>query len=157
MKNEQLQFELNKLLSDLNVARQNIIHANWFVKGPASIHLCDKYKDYANELTNIIDQIAKRMLQIDFIPLSAIHEFASHSTIKSLKPDGFKTIPVVLDTFIHLTELIADIHVLAIEDEDEVTADLMIKLNSSFEEKIWRLKNEFAKPEAEVQTPEKKG
>lgn len=154
--NEELENQLNKLLCDLNVAGYNMLHAKWTVKGQGSHQLSGMYNYYGVNLSCFINQVAERMMQIELVPLSSMIELAQNASIRSLKPDGFRTVPAVLDTLIHLTEIVADVHALVMEDEDEVTAHILIEMNKSLEKYIWDLKKEFAKPEAEIKV-EKKG
>lgn len=147
--NKDLELSLNRLICNLNVAKQNTFHAQCVVKGSGSIYLREAYKRYEEILNCYINDFTFRLLDINGTPITSLTEIVNGATMRSLKPTGFKTVPAILDTFIHLTEDVADCHAFAIELEDEVTANYMIMLNKWLESKIRELKMEFATPDLE--------
>ena len=68
-KNQKVAEELNKLLADYQIFYQNLRGLHWNVTGNAFFMLHEKYEELYNEASEVIDEIAERILMIGGQPL----------------------------------------------------------------------------------------
>ena len=140
---EHLHKSLNQQIANWSVLYTKLHKYHWYVKGPAFFKLHEKFEEFYNEATLMVDEVAERLLTIGGQPLSTLGEYVANASIKE-------------DTNINLTaeqmvtELIADYETLvkesralialAEEAEDQETADIFTEKISEIEKDVWMLK-----------------
>jgi len=141
--NSELQQKLNNLLSDYQLYYQNLRALHWLVKGPRFFQLHEIYEKYYNEATDVVDEIAERILMVGGKPL---HTFKAYLDTASIKPvenisNESEGLQVVIDNNEHLLAAYREILVFAGEIDDEGTATLMSDLIGAAEKRLWMLKS----------------
>lgn len=143
--NNSLHQALNKQVANFAVFFTKLHHFHWFITGKTFFTLHEKFEALYDEVNNLYDAYAERLITIGGTPSSTLK---SYLEITSL---GETT---TLDAESMVDEVISDLKILSFEsreitklaqkDNDEQTADLAISTVSSFEKHIWML-NAFNK------------
>ncbi len=141
IKNQKVAKELNKLLADYQIFYQNLRGLHWNVKGPAFFMLHEKYEELYNEASEVIDEIAERILMIGGQPLHTFGEYIATSTLKEVKDvsNGKQGIELVLENSRHFLNSFNKVLALAGENEDEGTVAMLSDWVSSTEKRVWML------------------
>lgn len=142
-KNEKVTEKLNQLLADYQIYYQNLRGLHWNVKGAMFFMLHEKYEEYYNEASEVVDEIAERILMVGGQPL---HTFADYLKTASLNvvsnvSDGKEGVQIVLGDTHYLLNSFREILELAGETGDEGTAALMSEWIGAAEKRIWMLES----------------
>jgi starvation-inducible DNA-binding protein len=74
-KNQNVIENLNKLLADYQIYYQNLRGLHWNVKGAMFFMLHEKFEEYYNEASEVVDEIVERILMIGGQPLHTFTEY----------------------------------------------------------------------------------
>ena len=80
--NNELKENLNKLIASLMVLYMKLHHFHWFIAGPHSLTLHEKFEELYDEVTEHIDVVAERLLQLKEQPISTLKECLEQSLLK---------------------------------------------------------------------------
>lgn len=138
--------QLNKLLSNLQVSYMNVRGFHWNIAGKQFFQLHAKFEDHYNSLAEMADEVAERILMLGGEPVHAFSKYLKLATLseKENVSCAEDTIKEVLAETIVLLEQERAILKLAAENGDEGTVDLMTGYISKQEKLIWML-NAFLK------------
>ena len=141
--NQKLVENLNKLLADYQMYYQNLRGLHWNVKGAMFFMLHEKFEAYYNEASEVVDEIAERILTIGGQPLHTFEDYVKTATLpKAVNvSDGQKAVEIVLENNRFLLNNFREILALAAEKEDEGTAAMMSDLIGTTEKRIWMLES----------------
>lgn len=134
---------LNVLLSNYQMYYQNLRALHWNIKGKMFFMLHEKFEEFYNEASNVIDEIAERILMLRETPLHTYADYISNSTIDEVKnvSDANQSIKIVLENNNILLNDAYKVNELASEAGDEGTIALISEIISSLEKRIWMLES----------------
>lgn len=138
---EKLYKHLNTQVANLSVFFTKLHHYHWFVTGPNFYALHEKFEAFYDEVNELYDAYAERLLMIGGTPTSTLKGYLEIATIKEAHGVVSSTdmIKEILADFKQLVKELKAVLEVAQELEDEVTADLIIGTLASFEKHIWML------------------
>ena len=138
---EKLYQALNKQVANLSVFFTKLHHFHWYVTGPNFYALHAKFEEFYDEVNELYDAFAERLLMIGGNPVSNLKGYLAISSLKEAsgleKPADM--VQHILDDFKLLVTEFKEALVLAQEKSDEATADMLIGAIASFEKHIWML------------------
>jgi len=145
-KNQNVVEKLNKLLADYQIYYQNLRGLHWNVKGAMFFMLHEKYEELYNQASEVIDEIAERILMVGGKPLHTFGDFVKTATLKEVSnvSDGKAGVEIVLENTRFLLNSFTEILAEAQENGDEGTAALMSEWIGSAEKQMWMLESYLA-------------
>jgi starvation-inducible DNA-binding protein len=138
---EKLYQALNKQVANFSVFFTKLHHFHWYVTGQNFYPLHQKFEQFYDEVNELYDAYAERILMIGGNPVSNLKGYLALTSIKEATglEKTEEMVSLVLNDFKQLTQELKEVLVVAEEFGDEVTADLLISTLSSFEKHIWML------------------
>ena len=139
---EKLFQALDKQVANLSVLFTKLHHYHWYVTGPNFYALHEKFEQFYDEVNELYDEFAERLLTIGGNPSSTLKAYLEKATIKEASGDEdvMGMVKQVLADFGVIVEELKQAIPIAQDVEDEATADLFIGTISSFEKHMWMLK-----------------
>lgn len=138
---EKLYQGLNKQVANLSVLFTKLHHFHWYVSGPNFYPLHAKLEEFYDEVNELYDGFAERLLMIGGQPVSNLKGYLAITSLKEAsgaeKPE--EMLGHVLDDFKLLVTELKEVLNFAQEKGDETTADMLITTIASFEKHIWML------------------
>jgi starvation-inducible DNA-binding protein len=138
---EKLYHALNKQVANLSVLFTKLHHFHWYVTGPNFYALHAKFEEFYDEVNELYDAFAERLLMIGGQPTSNLKGYLAVTSLKeasgSEKPS--EMVQHILDDFQMLVVEFKEALKFAQEKDDEGTADMLIGAIQSFEKHIWML------------------
>lgn len=133
---------LNKQLADWNVLLVKLHNYHWNVKGPHFFTLHAKFEELYNEATIHIDNLAERILILGDKPIATMREYLDASGIKEgnnyTKPNDM--VRDLVSNYSYFIEELKNGMVIAEQDNDSVTHDLLLAISEQLAKHIWMLK-----------------
>lgn len=140
--NEQLLQILNRQVANFTVMYMKLHNFHWFITGPHFYQLHEKFEEMYDEITGYLDEVAERLLMLERKPIATLKECLNQTTIK--EAENIRTEEEMLQSVINDYELMNQEIIegikLANESSDDVTADILISIKSSFDKHLWMLK-----------------
>lgn len=138
---EKLYQGLNKQVANLSVLFTKLHHFHWYVSGPNFYPLHAKFEEFYDEVNELYDAVAERLLMIGGHPVSNLKGYLAITSLKEASgtEKAEDMIKHVLDDFKILDVEFKEVLKVAQEFGDEATADLLINAIASFEKHIWML------------------
>jgi starvation-inducible DNA-binding protein len=138
---EKLYQALNKQVANLSVLFTKLHHFHWYVTGPNFYPLHAKFEEFYDEVNELYDAVAERLLMIGGSPVSNLKGYLAITSLKEATgtEKASEMIGHVLNDFKLLVVEFKEALVLAQQQNDEATADLLIGAIASFEKHIWML------------------
>ncbi|MBN1984982.1 MAG: DNA starvation/stationary phase protection protein [Prolixibacteraceae bacterium] len=145
-KNQKLIEKLNQLLANYQIYYQNLRGLHWNVKGAMFFMLHEKYEELYNQASEVIDEIAERILMVGGQPLHTFNDYVQTATLPEVKnvSDGREGVETVLENTRFLLVSFKEIMEDAGEAGDEGTAALMSEWIGEAEKQIWMLESYLA-------------
>ena len=138
---EKLYQALNKQVSNLSVLFTKLHHFHWYVTGPNFFALHAKFESFYDEVNELYDAFAERLLTIGGHPVSNMKGYLALTSLKEAsgteKPEDM--VNQILNDFKLILIELKETLVYAQEKGDEATADLLIGTIASFEKHVWML------------------
>ncbi len=133
---------LNEQVANLIVFYVKLHNYHWFVKGSQFYQLHELFEELYDETTENYDEVAERMLMLEMVPVATLKDSLALATLKEAtgKESTDEMILNVLNDFKHLNERFGAVLEAADEAQDDVTADIMTTIRSSFQKHIWMLR-----------------
>lgn len=130
---------LNAYLSSVQINYMNVRGYHWNITGEQFFALHGKFEEIYNNLNEMADEIAERILMLGGVPL---HSFTEYSKISSIKErlnvsSAEDTVQALLSDTLQLLELEREIISFASDNEDEGTVSLVSDYIGEQEEMIW--------------------
>ena len=143
MKNENVKTveKLNQLLADYQIHYQNLRGLHWNVKGKMFFALHEKFEEYYNEATDVVDEIAERILMLGGQPLHTLGDYVSAAKLSQVAhvSDGTDAVESVLESQRYFLKRFAEIMELAGDKGDEGTAGMISEWIGDTEKQVWML------------------
>lgn len=132
---------LSQLLADLHVFYANLRGFHWNIKGINFHSLHEAFETFYNDVTEKIDEVAERILQLGATPEHRITEYAKTSKVAltGVVTDGKEALTNVLETYRILLEQERIVLAAAQEAGDEVTVGLISEYMAGQEKQVWML------------------
>ena len=131
---------LNNLLSSYQVYYQNLRNYHWNISGKHFFDLHEKFEDLYNDAKLNIDEIAERILTLRLKPVSTLSTYLERSEIKEfVTSDANEMVKAILENHRILIEHMRKVILLASENGDEGTIDMISGFLSNIEKKSWML------------------
>ena len=138
---EKLYDVLNKQVANFSVLFTKLHHFHWYVTGPQFYQLHAKFEEFYDEVNELYDAFAERLLMIGGYPVSNLKGYLAITSLKEAsgteKPE--EMVKHILDDFKLIALELKEALKISQDLGDEVTADLLISTLSSFEKHIWML------------------
>lgn len=141
MKTENLDKQLNELVSTWSVLYTKLHNYHWYVSGPSFFTLHVKFEELYNEVTLNLDDLAERILSKGGKPVATLKEHLELSLIKeaSGKEDATKMVEKLVADFKTIMKALDNGMTLASEAGDDRTEDLLNAQFQSLEKHTWML------------------
>ena len=145
-KNQKVTEQLNSLLANYQIFYQNLRGLHWNIKGAQFFALHEKYESYYNEASEVVDEVAERILMLGGKPLHTFGDYVKHATLKEVSnvSDGQEGVKAVLENSLVLVGQFREILALASDNGDDATSALMSELIGTAEKRIWMLESFLA-------------
>lgn len=141
MKTENLDKQLNELVSTWSVLYTKLHNYHWYVSGPSFFTLHVKFEELYNEVTLNLDDLAERILSKGGKPVATLKEHLELSLIKeaSGKEDATKMVEKLIADFKTIMKALDNGMALAADAGDDRTEDLLNAQFQSLEKHTWML------------------
>lgn len=138
-KSEKLAEKLNILLANYSVFYQNTRGYHWNIKGENFFELHVKFEELYNDLLVKIDEVAERILTLEYSPNHRYSDYLKASEIKESNrvSDGITAVNEILDAFKTVIGIQREILDLSDETGDEGTNALMSDYIREQEKLVW--------------------
>jgi len=135
--------QLNQLLADYQIYYQNLRTLHWYAKGRTFFALHSKFEEYYNEASEVVDELAERVLMLGGKPTHSFAQYIQASRLAETEAisDGTAAVNVVLANSEQLLNAVKETFKLAGDTEDEGTVAMLSELIGSTEKRIWMLKS----------------
>lgn len=136
---KELAEKLNVLLSNYQVFYMNVRGFHWNVKGDKFFELHLKFEELYTDFALKIDEIAERVLTLEYTPIHSYSDYLKASDIKEVKNvgDGKEGLAYVLNGFKVIITLQRELLQLSAEANDEGTNALMSDYIRQQEKLVW--------------------
>ncbi len=134
---------LNREVANFGVLYTKLHNYHWFVKGFQFYQLHQLFESLYDEVTEHFDAVAERILMLEGKPFASLKEFLANATVQ--EATGNESLLDMVKTTVadfevvnkELSELIAA----GQEAGDEVSVDLALGIQASFQKHLWMLKS----------------
>lgn len=148
MSREKTKSVLNQSVADLAKASALVHQVHWYMRGAGFLYLHPKMDDLIDDLNDLQDEFAERLITIGGSPFSTLKEFDEVSKItleagtwdKSMK----EHLSGVIAAYQYLAEHFQEGLDISGEEGDEVTVGLYTDALGDIEKTIWMLQAEIA-------------
>lgn len=134
---------LNQEVANFGVLYTKLHNFHWFVKGPQFYQAHELFERLYDEVTEHFDAFAERILMLEGVPYASLKDFLANATVFEAK--GETSLAQMLATTIADFELLnkeLTALIKAAQDaEDEVSVDLALGTQASFQKHLWMLKS----------------
>ncbi len=134
--------KLNAYLADQTVMYTKLHNLHWYVVGKSFFTLHVRFEELYDETTEIIDEVAERMLALNLKPVGSLKGALALTKIKELADHDIDSKDAVETLIADLKYLAAEtkgIVSLAEEATDVVTADMFTGYLAKYEKTLWML------------------
>ncbi|KOS68891.1 general stress protein [Lysinibacillus contaminans] len=139
---QELNKELNNLVSTWSVLYTKLHNYHWYVTGSAFFTLHAKYEELYNEATLNLDEVAERILSKGGKPVATLKEHLELSYIEEAtgKETTVEMVETTISDFEKIMKALNSTMELAAEVGDDRTEDLLNAMYQSIEKHAWMLK-----------------
>ncbi|HKM02655.1 MAG TPA: DNA starvation/stationary phase protection protein [Bacilli bacterium] len=137
-----LQEKLNVFVANQTVLYTKLHNLHWYVTGPTFFVLHAKFEELYDETTEVMDEVAERLLAIGGKPVASLKEVLALTTIQEFVGKdivGKDAVQVILADYKALLKDAKELRNLAAEADDPSTEDLFIGYRANYEKTIWML------------------
>src|SRR5690554_3484864 len=129
---------MNTQVADLNVLFVKLHHHHWFVKGMHFFNLHELFEELYNEVNELYDEFAERLIIIGGRPSSTLKDYLKLTRLtEASEVEPTEMIKAIIHDFKILNQGFKEIMAEAAKHDDEVTIDLCITSQASFDKHIW--------------------
>lgn len=132
---------LNKQVANYGLFYTKLHQLHWYVKGANFFTLHVKFEELYNQATEILDELAERLLQINGRPYSTLREFLEHASLKEqpyINPLSEKEmVQTAVDDLVLLRDELEEGIVISDREGDAVTNDTLIAIKNKLDKTIW--------------------
>ncbi len=146
--NRNIAIALNQLLANFQIHNQNLKGFHWNVKGENFFELHEKFEELYQTNSKQLDQIAERILALEFKPYSSYSLYLEQSELSEMDDigSGRKMIIAILESQDLLVMKMKELVVLSRNEEDFSTAYMMESFIAQKEKQQWQLNTWLKNP-----------
>jgi len=129
---------LNTLLADYHIFHMNVKAYYWNIKGDDFFILEEKFQNLHQEISQMIDEIAKRIVMLESQPLQTLNDYLKEAKLYQT-PNinmGLECGQEIVRSLEYLNKKHKDIYQISMDNSDIVSADIMVKYTKKSEEWI---------------------
>lgn len=142
-----IELKMNEYVADLTVLYTKLHNLHWYITGPKFFEFHELFEEYYDKVTEDLDEIAERMLQLEMKPAGSLKKVLELAKIEE-REDAFGKdldfVAMVKADFEYMMDASITLRKLAEEAEDEPTVDLMIEATAYYQKALWMLKAALA-------------
>lgn len=134
--------KLNVFVANQTVLYTKLHNLHWYVSGPQFFVLHAKFEELYDHTTEVLDEVAERLLALGGRPVASLKDALALATIKELGPKDIQGLDAVKVLQADLKVLLGDVkelRELAAEVNDPSTEDLFIGYRANYEKTLWML------------------
>lgn len=134
--------KLNVFVANQTVLYTKIHNLHWYVSGPQFFVLHEKFEEIYDHTTEVLDEVAERMLAIGARPVASLKDALAIASIKELENkdiDGLSAVKVLKEDLTTLAKDAKELRELAGEIGDQATEDLFIGYGANYDKTLWML------------------
>ncbi len=145
-KNQNTVVKLNQLLADYQIFYQNLRGLHWNIKGQMFFALHEKYEEYYNGASELVDEIAERILMLGGHPLHTYGDYLKVAKLEQVEniSHGKAGVETVVAADRYFLECFKEILQIAGENGDEGTVAMISSWIGETEKRIWMLESYLA-------------
>lgn len=132
---------LNTQVANWSLLYTKLHRYHWYVTGPHFFTLHEKFEELYNEATEVVDEIAERILTIGGKPVASMKEYLEVATLKENldEKSAEKMVENLISDYQQLRAELKEITKLADEEEEPAVEDYAVGLINSLDKHIWML------------------
>ena len=141
MADQRLHARLNVIVANAAVFYYKLHNYHWFVTGKQFFTLHNKFEELYDHWTELMDDVAERLLTIGGRPPATLAEALKDATIQEEtgKPSPAEMVQHTLEDMKSQLTVMREAIVLAEESEDRGTANVLDEFCDAIEKTIWML------------------
>ena len=142
-----LENKLNQYVADLMVAYTKLHNVHWYVQGKQFYRMHELFERYYDKVTEDMDEIAERMLQIGFKPVANLKGALEIAKIEERNEEfgkDFDLVEIVKSDFEYFLNLTLETKEAAEEAGDDPTVDIMNEITAYYQKELWMLNSVLA-------------
>lgn len=135
--------KLNVFVANQTVLYTKLHNLHWYVNGPQFFVLHEKFEEIYDHTTEVLDEVAERMLALGARPVANLKDALALATIKELEDkdiDGVSAVKVLFADLELLNKDAKELRELAGEAGDPATEDLFVGYIANYEKTLWMLR-----------------
>lgn len=140
-KTNELNTQLNELLSNFQVYYQTLRGLHWNIKGKNFFELHAKFEELYTDSQEKVDMIAERILTLGGTPLHTFADYVEHAKVpvgKGISNDE-ASVKIITNSLTELLKIEREILELSDEANDEGTNSMMSDFITEQEKTLWML------------------
>ena len=140
--------QMNVFLANQTVLYKKVQNLHWNLKGKAFFALHQKYDDLYNQLQDIIDEVAERLLAVGVTPVSSYKEVLKLANIeeRESKPvECEESVKILLKDLGKVIKDCKQLAELAGNEADAGSEDIFVQYTKDFEKLQWMLNSCMSK------------
>ncbi|SFN38124.1 Dps family protein [Proteiniclasticum ruminis] len=147
MAKAKLETKLNQYVADLTVMYTKLHNVHWYVEGRQFHAMHELFEMYYDKVTEDMDVVAERMLQLDFKPVATLKGALEIAKIEERGEEFGKDldfVEIVRKDFEYLLGLTLEVKEEADKAGDDPTVDIMNEFTAYYQKQLWMIKATLA-------------
>lgn len=142
-----LEKKLNQYVADLTVMYTKLHNVHWYVEGRQFHAMHELFEMYYDKVTEDLDEVAERMLQLGFKPVGSLKGALELAKIEEREETFGKDldfVSIVQKDFEYLLALTLEVKEEADKKGDDPTVDIMNEFTAYYQKQLWMIKATLA-------------
>ena len=142
-----LETKLNQYVADLTVMYTKLHNVHWYVEGRQFHAMHELFEMYYDKVTEDLDVVAERMLQLEFKPVATLKGALEIAKIEERGEEFGKDldfVEIVRKDFEYLLGLTLEVKEEADKAGDDPTVDIMNEFTAYYQKQLWMIKATLA-------------
>lgn len=147
MAKTKLETNLNQYVADLTVMYTKLHNVHWYVEGRQFHAMHELFEMYYDKVTEDLDVVAERMLQLEFKPVATLKGALEIAKIEERGEEFGKDldfVEIVRKDFEYLLGLTLEVKEEADKAGDDPTVDIMNEFTAYYQKQLWMIKATLA-------------
>ncbi len=147
MAKTKLESKLNQYVADLTVMYTKLHNVHWYVEGRQFHAMHELFEMYYDKVTEDLDVVAERMLQLEFKPVATLKGALEIAKIEERGEEFGKDldfVEIVRKDFEYLLGLTMEVKEVADKAGDDPTVDIMNEFTAYYQKQLWMIKATLA-------------
>ena len=143
MAKTKLETKLNQYVADLTVMYTKLHNVHWYVEGRQFHAMHELFEMYYDKVTEDLDVVAERMLQLEFKPVATLKGALEIAKIEERGEEFGKDldfVEIVRKDFEYLLGLTLEVKEEADKAGDDPTVDIMNEFTAYYQKQLWMIK-----------------